>query len=500
MRKVSLGSYLISPFAVQTRAYSSPLLPFLYQTRTLLSEPKITRRLLHAAKNRVNNHDKRMRTFCSTSPGQVDADQARRPKADPIAFVDPDHGQIPDNLSSHTEPQAQNQPSRPSTVTASEQAVFDRLFEEVSPPTTLEPDEEDIVDQDESISGDDLGANLDSIFDDAIRRLQRQEEEAAKIASRRLLFANVPRLRAIDTLIPDGERQLSANSFIRPLKLADGTMLGDEIETEEERARLEVACKDHRALVNGMLDSADSDVQIWQVLEQEVFSLITHLDEHIKLVEKAKKEKALHAVKVRKAEAEGKDIAEVKLEKGDLAKREDSSLNLTHSKAIPLNNLLSILHRNYGECCLNALRLLRRNYPTSSYALNVLSTIKQRGSISYVLGASTDIYNETLFLLWTQYSDLHGMADMIEEMRNQGIEGNEVTRALIKGVAKQRRFGRLQLRGPVVKRYWHLRGTIEGWRRVRDLFEKITQELAEREAMLADEAESEDGELETNKE
>ena len=384
-------------------------------------------------------------------------------------------------------------------MTASEQAVFNKLIKEVSPPTTAEPDDEDILDQDDLTSEYNPNVDLNDIFETAIKQLRVREEQAAKGAAKSLLYSALPRQRAVDTLVYR-EQALSGRSFKRPFKLADGTTLGNEIETEEERARLEVACDDHRTLMMTMLDSAKSDVEIWQVLQKEVFSLITHLDEHMKLVERAKKAKVLHAVKARKAEAEGKDIADVKLEKGDLTNKKILSTKLTHTKAIPIDNLFSILHRNYAEYCLQALRLFRKKYPTSSYAPHVLPTIKKRGPISYVLGVSTEIYNESLFLQWTQYSDLHGMADTIEEMLNQGIESNEVTIALIKGIAKGRRMARRNFLGPVMKEWWAMRGTVEGWERVRNAFGRILREHAERVDMLADEAASEDGEPESDKE
>lgn len=383
-------------------------------------------------------------------------------------------------------------------MTASEQAVFDRLTKDVSQPTNSETDGDDILDQDEIISGYDPNIDLDGIFEDAIRQLRMQDELAAKTAAKNLLSGTaLLRPRAIDTMAPDREQALGARRLKQPLKLADGTTLGDEVETDEERARLGVACYDHRTMVSGMLDSTKSDVEMWQVLEKEVFSLITHLDEHIKLVERAKK---LQAAKARRARAEGKKTAEVELEKGDLDKQEISSGKLTETKAIPINNLLAILQENYADYCLHALRLFRRRYPTSLYGPNVLSAIKKRGPISYVLGVSTDIYNEILFLQWTQYSDLHGMADTIEEMLNQGIEGNEVTTALIRGIAKQRRMGKGAVSGPVVKEWWSMRGNVEGWKRMLNLFQRIMREIAERAATLVDETESEDGELESNRE
>ena len=466
-------------FGLQIRARLCSLLPFLYQTRILLSEPK-TARGFYTINDHVNNYVTPKRTLCSTSQRQAYTGQVRRPNNDPIVFVDT------------PKPQKQNRTSPPSTVTAAEQAVFDRLIKEVSQPPTSEPDEEDILDQDEQISRYDPNVDLNRIFEEAILQLRNREEQAANSAAKSLLLAGIPRQRAIDTLVADGKQALSAKLFTRPLKLAN---------SEKERVRLEMACDQHRSMVMRMLDDANSDVEIWQVLEEKVFSLVTLLGENTRLTERAKKKKSLQAAKVRKAGAQGKYIEDVELEKADLTKREMSSIHLSHTEAIPYNNLVSILHRNYAEYCLSALRLLRTKYPTSFYAPHVLSTIKQRGPISYVLGVSTEIYNEMLFLMWTQYSDLHGMADLMEEMLNQGIEGNEVTVALIKGVARLRRTGFSKgLKGPVVREWWAMRGTMEGWRRVHNFYMRMQSELTAREAMSVDEAGSEEGKLETDKE
>ena len=493
MSKASLSSCLNLKIAAQNRAHPSSLLPILYQTRTLLSEPKIARRF-YTVNGHIKNHVRCRRNFCSTPPVQGYGDKVRRHNSDPVVFIDPYLKQRANALS-QIKPRTKKQTSRPSTVTATEQAVFDRLIKDVSEPTSPELEGEDILDLDEPISGYDPNVDLDSIFEDAIRQLRLNEEQAAKAAARNLLFGPVSRERAIDIPVPDGEQTLSGRLFKRPLKLPDGTTLGSEVEDDEERTRLEVACDDHRILVMAMLDNADSDMEIWQILEKEVFSLITQLDDHIKVLERANK---LQTAKARKAKAKGKDVAGVKLQKGDLNSKKTSRVKLTQTKAIPVNNLLSILHRNYAEYCLQALRLLRRKHPTSPYAPYVLATIKRRGPISYVLGVSTDIYNEILFLQWTQYSDLQGMADTIEELLNHGIDGTEVPLALLKGIGKQRRMGRRAFFGPVVKKWWDMRGTLEGWRRVLNVYERIVGELAEAATTRADDAESEDGELEAD--
>ena len=490
-----------SSFAVQRCARISSLLPFLYQTRTLLLESKTARHVFAD-----NDHVGRRRKFCSTSQGNAPAENVQRSNTHSNGFVNPRHKQVLDNLL-YTGSQWQNQPSPPSTVTATEQAVFNRLIKDIPQPMDMDADYGDILDQDEY----DPNADINKIFEDAIKNVGRPKEQAAT----RHPFPSMRGQQATNALVPDGEpapgfkgllfrrplkyptdgpQVYKGMTFRRPLKWMD-TSLENEDETDEERAKLEVACDDHRTMVMGMLDKTNSDLEIWRVLENEVFSLITQLDEHNKIVERASKGQVLDAAKARKAGAEGKDVADVKLEKGDLTPGETKLVKLTFTKAIPINNLLVILNRNYAEYCLCALRMFRQNYPTSSYATHVFATMKARGPISYVLGVSSDIYNEVIFLKWTQHSDLHAVADLLEEMLNQGIEGNYVTVALIKGIAQQRRSGIREYMGPVVKEWWHMRGNLEGWSRVRSLYERMQSEEAERRAKRADEKRSEDVEL-----
>ena len=503
LSKLPLSSCLklSSLFAVQNCARISSLLPFLYQTRTLLLEPKTARSVLAD-----NDRNGRRRKFCSTSRGNAPAENVQRSNTHSHGFVNPRHKQVLDNLL-YTGSKRQNPTSPPSTVTAPEQAVFNRLIKDIPQPTDLDAEYGDILDQDEY----DPNADINEIFEHAIRVMGGSKKQAGKASATGHPFPSTFRQEATDALNPDGDQSPGFKGllFRRPLNFpTDGpqvlkgmpikrplqfrfTSLENEDETDEERTKLEIACDDHRTMVMGMLDKTNSDLEVWRVLENEVFNLITQLDEHNKLVEKASNGQVLDAAKARKAEAEGKDVADVKLEKGDLTPGETKLTKLSFTKAIPINNLLIILNRNYAEYCLTALRLFRQNYPTSSYATHVFATMKARGPISYVLGASSEIYNEVLFLKWTQHSDLHAVADLMEEMLNQGVEGNEGTVALIKGIAQQRRSGTWGYMGPVAKEWWHMRGNVDGWRRVCSFYERIQSELADREDKRADELRSE---------
>lgn len=199
------------------------------------------------------------------------------------------------------------------------------------------------------------------------------------------------------------------------------------------------------------LERAQTDDAVWSVLETKVFSLI-------RAVEKRNEDKASQQddktksklatpkkVRHRKGQPKQKQIGPVVLE----AEAEVSfqSPPPTSSLApvtqpspasISPDAISSIINHNYGRYCLKALQVLRKEFPASLYTLMILPTIKTLGSISYVLGATSGLYNELLHLKWTEYADLHGMADILEEMRNQGVQQDRVTAAVIRMVERER--------------------------------------------------------------
>ena len=218
-----------------------------------------------------------------------------------------------------------------------------------------------------------------------------------------------------------------------------------------------------------MFEEARTDAEIWTILETEVFSLIERYN-----IEKQKKEEALEAAKKpnrkkgRLSKAENVVKAVEAASPGTRA-QEIKAKATTKDEA----TLHALLSSNYAIYCLAALRELRRHFPTSPYTMNVMPAIKRLGPISHVLAASTDLYNELLFLKWKEYGDLHGLVDLMEEMGNQGIEGNEVTLELVKMVHRQR--SRPAEEGQ--KLWWGLSPVKEAWARLSDLAGKVEGEV-----------------------
>lgn len=411
---------------------SSSLLPFLYHTQTLERQSfwLVTRR----SYSDFSTTPKRQ-AFTSVSESNNDDISIPFEHTQPLyrrLYSKPKYLQKDASTPTPQVPQ--------STLTASERAVFNRIFEDLSR-SELQSQAAKESDSDLETDGleDDVNVpyqSIETIFESAIRNEKLLEERAR----RRLILSE------------------SDSSTPKP---ADA----DTYEAERNR---------HSAMVTRMLSRADTDIKLWEVLERKVFKLTE--------IFKADSEEE-HALGSEENTNE-KLKTQANQARNDLVSFQPESNGLT-SKAS-----LSILQNNYGNYCLEALRIFRREFPASPYALHLLPTIKRLGPISYVLGASSSLYNELLYLNWTQYTDLHGMADLLLEMGNQGVETDNITHSLLSSVSRERRMKLANLSVPeqpgldqATGAWWRLRGVQEAWDQLYPLIRKVRYEAMERRTL-----------------
>ena len=384
--------------------------------------------------------------------------------------------------------------SRQSTLTTSEKAIFERILEDGSKKPGQASIEGDL-DEDPIASGDPY-EDLNAIFDLAIQKLNiREERRAESIVRDRANHAVLPVKKALEemgvnakpnnlTLSIDGEIH---KGFSRPLQFVDGKLTQPPIgDVEESDERLHTACDEHRTLIRDMLENTSTDVEIWKILQAEVFSMVKQLriqmdhEEKLGRSRKSKPEKDLKETSKAKARAKQKDPkapapdtnSEVEHMRPSASSQIFSPL-FNESKALTTNALLAILQANYSNYNVLALRLWRRRHPTTPYALHLLPQLKSLGSISYVLGASASLYNEVLFVKWSQYNDLHGIADLLQEMVNQGVGPNDLTLEFLHYISRTRRRDMAGRRGKVLQSWWYLRGTKEGWAKVQSIYKEL---------------------------
>lgn len=214
----------------------------------------------------------------------------------------------------------------------------------------------------------------------------------------------------------------------------------------------------HRELmrVEDMLNAAKTDMDVWKIVEEEVFSTIKKLN--IELGEP-----------VAKAIKKGRKIAKTKKKDMVMVLEDAKPDDRVQEKEAPS---LSIIGPNYPAHLLVAARLFRHEFPTSPLALALLPAIKKLGPISYVLGASTALYNEIMYILWKTYGDFNGIEELLKDMDQGGVEFDEATHGVLWGIGKEARAIRVGQKGRTLEALYKMQTMVNSasalarWRKV----------------------------------
>ncbi|KAL2132334.1 hypothetical protein VTI74DRAFT_3938 [Chaetomium olivicolor] len=211
------------------------------------------------------------------------------------------------------------------------------------------------------------------------------------------------------------EDHRSAQKFSAPADAASSAALSEPEMTVEQRSAAaqidlaldplaksvqnEVIRRKERTRVEALMRSAKTDVELWQVLEDEVFPMVRKLgiDE---------------------------DTTSTSSKGGKRKKR-------SGDKKFPMH----IYGPLYPAYLLTAMRLFDIQFARSSpLALHILPRVKELGPASYVLGVSTPFYNELARILWNRYGDPTAVFNLLEEMRVAGLYCDEGTRSVVSSI------------------------------------------------------------------
>lgn len=178
---------------------------------------------------------------------------------------------------------------------------------------------------------------------------------------------------------------------------------------------IEVESKRHpeRTRIEGLITSAETDIELWNILEAEVFTMPARLG----------------IVKNDTREASSADSGT------STDATTDHDANPTAKPELPERLSLYVHGPLYPAYLLLALRQLNTAFSVPSpLVFSILPRIKELGLESYVLGVSTPFCNELLDIYWRRRGDLAGMLDLLEEMRHCGLYFDEGTRAILNQV------------------------------------------------------------------
>ena len=348
-----------------TRQPSGTLVPFLYQTRTVTStfagpkKPWPRQSYLNCISPRRNAYKN---AFLQILEGSTRERLSLRPSLPPAE----------------------------STLTGSERAVFDRIYKSLLDTKNTNSLHALTSDEELDLELGSLPSNvsLETIFKDATStredRVKKPKDETQLFVEQdvNLLQAPLPSMRRDALLIQKLDSESDTSSVVIRHSRKRLPRQGSSI----KQARIQNAM----SRFDSRFSLVETDVEVWHVLESEAFAKMRALTAHL----------------------------DAEVQKETLSNAEQ----LTQSNpSSDLDLLLPLLQAVYGPCLLKAQRFLRINFPHSPYTLALLPAIKALGPISYVLGTSTELYNELLFVRWKHYRDLHGCADLLAEMLSRGI-------------------------------------------------------------------------------
>ena len=190
------------------------------------------------------------------------------------------------------------------------------------------------------------------------------------------------------------------------------------------------------------IEAAPTDAAIWSLLKTKVFPLINAL-----LPLKSQENTASVSSPTRMSSRRERRTERRKaLQEAASAGHNDAALD---AKATSTDSpsqvqellspaLLAALPSLLSSLLLQTIRHLRTYFPLSYYPYILLPHLRSISPLALILCTSTPLYNELLFLTYVQRNSLHGLISLLDEMRDQGIEGDEVTIGLLTVIRKQR--------------------------------------------------------------
>ncbi|KAE8448290.1 hypothetical protein EG329_009721 [Mollisiaceae sp. DMI_Dod_QoI] len=357
---------------------------------------------------------------------------------------------------------------RESTITTREKIAFQKIFSDIfvrSQKTNPNPHVDSASSDfpsDATKTGDRQKAKtaLDNILSGAIQRHSKDIQDYEQAISQ----------------FPPALRDDAAKAM--------GFGVAENEEVEEERAsrealqskadELEALRAPERLRVETLMREAKTDLELWQVMEEEVFSLISKLglEEHTKLAEAPRAPKLPEVDRKKKGWKKLQKRQEAEQRKQNVVRDETSNEKIDEKACEETEDGVSSLQIHgplYPSFLLLGLRLLDRSFAKPSpLALSILPRIKTLGFISHVLGASTQFYNDLLRIYRYRYDDFPGMIDLLNEMEQSALDMDEETLTIVLEVLNIQRSVNNNDMGYAVRSLWSMPefqpGKFAGWK------------------------------------
>lgn len=432
----------------------STVMSFLYQTRTIF---RLTRASIHF-QHSAGLHTSPRRTAWqprndARRGGYTPAQERERPVAEHIPFELPPDIEIPD------EDGEIDRDSPPiDTITPRERRAFKHIFLEIAdrgesslPPMGNRESQDDNTEKQPGVSRflaslaasqksqNDRDTTINTIMQNAAESLN----QAPPVG-----IPGLDPLSPLNTMYSAADRQQALLKFPPSLRHAArvaygvvggdsstsvreeggqrsrlATMLSDHDDTKQDpvdavglgansdlisRLKAETSRRTERLRIRSLMEASQTDADLWDVMENEVFTLVKRLGLESEI--------------------------ELKALKGKRGRKTKGSEQISPSQAKPLNP--ETYGPIYPTLLFEGVHFLNTKFPRPSpYIFHVLPRVKDLGLMSYVLGVSTSFYNQLMSILWERYGDAAGVLNLMEEMRHAGLHFDQQSQKILRSIA-----------------------------------------------------------------
>jgi hypothetical protein len=229
-----------------------------------------------------------------------------------------------------------------------------------------------------------------------------------------------------------------------------------------QKVLLEQAVEQDLQQVKKAFESAQTDVELWQLLHSQVLSRVNELR-----LEEPAAPKSLAKQKNRKA----------RLDRESAAAQESPWPGNVSDELV----ITRTLPQHLVECQ----RQLFTTFPSSQLHTSLLPYLKSLGPTTYALATSTKLYNQHMRSLFKSQTNLPQIVHMLEEMDKEVYEFDDKTKDLIDAIKKRGSLARRGVYGAGAGALWRGERFTKATRAATfwaDNIEKRMQEQALREA------------------
>lgn len=206
--------------------------------------------------------------------------------------------------------------------------------------------------------------------------------------------------------VEDGPRAQLATAL--PDQLQDPVDIAGTHSEISKRIKMQTDQRAERLRIRERMLASETDTQLWDVMENEVFALVKRLGLETELQPKAIKPKR----------------------GGKKAKGEEQSNPQQPRLLNP-----EVYGPIYPMLLFEGLHLLNTKFlRPSPYIFHILPRVKDLGLMSYVLGVSTSFYNHLMSIMWERYGDVAGVLNTMEEMRHAGLYFDQQTQTMLRNI------------------------------------------------------------------